>query len=170
MVDSTLHLVSTHQGWAAPIVFILAFGESLAFISLLLPATVILLATSALIGAAGLPFWPIWFAAVVGAILGDWVSFWLGVRYHREIANIWPLSRHPGILERGEAFFRRWGFFSVFAGRFFGPLRSVMPLVAGICEMPQATFQLANVASALVWATGILAPGILGMGWFMGAP
>ena len=161
-VATVIEFVKAHEAWAAPIVFLLAFGESLAFFSLLLPATAILLAFSGLIGASGLPFWPIWAAAVLGAILGDWVSYWVGYRYKREIGNVWPLSRNPGLLIRGEAFFRRWGTASVFFGRFFGPLRCVMPLVAGIMAMPSLPFQVANVLSALVWATGILAPGILG--------
>ncbi len=29
-------------------------------------------------------------------------------------------------------------------------------------------FQIANVASAIIWATGILAPGAIGMRWLMG--
>src|SRR5262249_15996886 len=40
----------THEIWAAPIVGALAFGESLAFISLLIPAWTILVALGALIG------------------------------------------------------------------------------------------------------------------------
>lgn len=53
----------------------------------------------------------------------------------------------------------------VFFGRFLGPLRASVPLVAGICEMPASTFQIANIASAIVWATGILAPGAFGLKW-----
>lgn len=49
--------VKEHEIWAVPIVFLLAFGESLAFISLLIPATVILLGLGALIGESGLLFY-----------------------------------------------------------------------------------------------------------------
>ena len=63
-----------HQAWAPWIVFILAFGESLAFISLSLPATAILFGVGALIGASGIGFWPLWGAAALGAVLGDWIS------------------------------------------------------------------------------------------------
>ena len=145
--------------------FGLAFGESLAVISLLLPATVILLGAGGLAGAAGLGFWPIWAGAALGAVLGDWLSYWLGFHYKDAIGRMWPLSRHPSLLPRGHAFFAKWGTLGVFLGRFFGPLRSAVPLVAGICAMPQLRFQLANVASALVWATGVLAPGAFGIGW-----
>jgi membrane protein DedA with SNARE-associated domain len=167
MYDAILAFVREQEIWAAPIVFVLAFGESLAFVSLLLPATVILFGIGGLIGATGIGFWPIWIAAASGAALGDWLSYWLGYHYHHEIARLWPLSRHPDLLPRGEAFFRKWGTAGIFLGRFFGPLRSAVPLVAGICAMPWLPFQIANVASALVWATGILTPGVIGIGWLL---
>jgi membrane protein DedA with SNARE-associated domain len=167
MYDAILAFVREQEIWAAPIVFVLAFGESLAFVSLLLPATVILFGIGGLIGATGIGFWPIWIAAASGAALGDWFSYWLGSHYKREIARVWPLSRRPNLLPRGEAFFRKWGTAGIFLGRFFGPLRSAVPLVAGICAMPWMPFQIANVASAVVWATGILTPGAIGIGWLL---
>ena len=68
---------------------------------------------------------------------------------------MWPLSRHPELVPRGEAFVRKWGIAAIFIGRFFGPLRAVVPLVAGIFEMPYWRFQIANVVSAFIWA-GVL--------------
>lgn len=170
LVDGTIALVRDNPGWAVVVVFGLSFGESLAFVSLLLPATVILFALGALIGTADLDFWPLWLAAAIGASLGDWLSFWLGKVYGPAIAHIWPLTRHPDLLPRGHAFFEKWGIAGVFLGRFFGPLRAAIPLVAGICAMEEKKFQIANVASAFVWATGILAPGILGMKWLFNGP
>ena len=38
----------------------------------------------------------------------------------------------------------------------------------GYATMPWVKFQCANVTSALVWATGILAPGIFGVRWLLG--
>jgi membrane protein DedA with SNARE-associated domain len=170
-IDSALPVLldfaRDHQVWAVPLVFGLAFGESLAFVSLILPATAILFAIGGIMGASGIAFWPIWFAAVVGAILGDWVSYWFGFHYKQDVARMWPFSRRPDLLPRGERFFRTWGIAGIFLGRFFGPLRSVVPLVAGIFAMPLVPFQVANVLSALVWATGILAPGVIGFRWLM---
>jgi membrane protein DedA with SNARE-associated domain len=148
--------VREHQSWAAPIVLLLAFGESLAFFSLLIPAWGALVAIGALIGAAGLNFWPIWIAGGIGAALGDWVSYWFGFRYKEQVARMWPLSHYPDLLPRGEAFVRNWGVPSIFIGRFFGPLRASVPLVAGIFEMPYWQFQAANFISALVWAAALL--------------
>jgi membrane protein DedA with SNARE-associated domain len=149
-------LVRDHQGWAAPIVLLLAFAESLAFISLLVPAWGALVAIGALISASDINFWPVWIAGGIGAALGDWVSYWFGFKYKEQVAQIWPLSRYPEILPRGEEFVKRWGVPSIFIGRFFGPLRASVPLAAGIFEMPYWRFQVANFASALVWAAALL--------------
>jgi len=170
-MEETTNLVAAfvrqHQAWGLPLAFVLAFGESLAFISLLLPATVILLGVGALIGQSGIAFWPIWVGAALGAVFGDWLSYWIGYRFKDRVALIWPLSRHPNLLRGGRAFFLRWGAAAVFIGRFLGPLRASVPIVAGIFGMPPTIFQLFNVASALVWATAVLAPGTLGVRWLM---
>lgn len=168
IIQNVTAFVREHEAWAPPIVFVLAFGESLAFISLLLPATVILLGVGALIGSSGIEFWPIWAAAALGAAFGDWLSYWIGMRFKDGVGRVWPLSRNPGLLVRGRAFFHRWGAPGVFIGRFFGPLRASVPLVAGICAMPAIPFQTANVLSAMVWAAAILAPGAFGVRWLQG--
>jgi membrane protein DedA with SNARE-associated domain len=154
-----LEFVRMHQAWAAPIVFLLAFGESLAFISLLLPAWAALVGMGALISAGEINFWPVWIAASIGAALGDWLSYWIGRKLEHTVQHIWPLSRHPDLIPKGEAFVKRWGAFAIFIGRFFGPLRASVPLVAGIFEMPFWRFQIANFASAFVWAAVLLTLG-----------
>src|SRR5438552_16529755 len=154
--------VRDHQAWAAPIVLLLAFGESLAFISLLIPAWGALVAIGALIGVSGIDFVPIWIAGSIGAALGDWLSYWFGVHFKGAIAQVWPLSRHPSLIPRGEAFVRRWGALAVAIGRFFGPQRAAVPLVAGIFAMPYWSFQIANFASAFLLAAGLLKPGDFG--------
>lgn len=159
--------IGDHGAWAPVVVFVLAFGESLAFISLLVPATVILIGAGGLIGAADLPFWPSWLAAALGAAVGDWLSFSIAGRYKDAVTGLWPLSRHPALLARGEAFFRRWGVGGVFIGRFFGPLRATVPVAAGVSGMKWLPFQLANFSSAFLWAAGLLAPGAFGVKWLM---
>ncbi len=165
IIVHTTEFVRLHQIWAVPLVFALAFGESLAFLSLLLPATVILLALGALIGETGIAFWPIYVSAVAGGFFGDWLSYWVGHHYQQRLVHIWPFTKHPNMLISGHAFFDRWGIAGAFFGRFFGPLRAIVPLVAGICGMPALYFQLANLGSAAVWAFGLLAPGAFGMQW-----
>jgi membrane protein DedA with SNARE-associated domain len=158
-VQPIVEFVRAHAAWAPLVVFLLAFGESLAFVSLLLPAWAALVAIGALAQAGGVSFWPVWLAASIGAALGDWLSYWIGLKLEYSVQHMWPLSRHPDLIPRGEAFVKKWGVLGIFIGRFFGPLRASVPLVAGIFEMPYWRFQAANFASAFVWAAVLLTLG-----------
>jgi len=160
-----MDFIKDHQIWAIHIIFLLAFGESLAIVSLLIPATTILLASGALIGANLIPFVPTLLAATAGAIMGDWLSFWLGKHYHQKIISSWPLNRHPKMIYRAEQFFHRYGLTGVFVGRFFGPLRALVPLIAGAMRMSSLKFNIGNITSAPVWAFVMLAPGAFGVQW-----
>lgn len=155
-VDQIVTLVRVNAVWAPPIMFALAFGESLAFVSLLVPAWGALVAIGALVASGAIDFWPVWIGGSLGAGCGDWLSYWIGRKLEYSVTRIWPLSRHPELIPRGERFVKRWGMLAIFIGRFFGPLRAVVPLVAGIFEMPQARFQAANFSSAFVWAAALL--------------
>lgn len=160
-----LDIVRVHHAWGGPICFVLAFAESLAFVSLIVPSTVILIGIGGLVPLSDLSFVETWFGAAVGATLGDWLSFWIGKRFKHRIGGIWPMSRYPDMLPRAHRFFDRWGVLGVFGGRFLGPLRATIPLVAGMCDMSRTLFQLANVSSAALWAFGVLAPGAFGVAW-----
>lgn len=154
--DAILQFVRNNPGWLAPAVFALAFGESIAFMSLVLPFWGMLVALGALIGAAGTEFVLVWLAASVGAALGDWVSYWIGYHYHAQIARMWPLSRYPDLMPRGHAFFEKYGAWAIVLGRFTGPLRATVAIVAGATEMSQTKFQIANWSSAFLWAFVLL--------------
>lgn len=147
-----LAFIKDHHDWALVIIGVTAFGESFVFLSLLFPGTAILIASGTLVSEDVLRPWPIIAAGIIGAVLGDTVSFWLGEKFGPALHRTWPLRDHPERLENGIRFFERFGGSSVFIGRFFGPLRAVVPLVAGIMRMPPLRFYIANVLSALIWA------------------
>jgi len=161
LVHPALAFIAAHANWAAAIMFITAFGESFAFFSLLFPGTTLLIAAGTLLPGGTLPYGPVLIGAVLGATLGDTVSYWIGRRFGDGMAKVWPFSRHPDLLPNGIRFFARHGGKSVFIGRFFGPLRAVIPLAAGLMQMPRGWFWLANVTSALVWAPMLLFAGDL---------
>ena len=159
LVQPTLDFISAHSNWAVVVMFVTSFGESFAFVSLLFPGTSLLIAAGALMAAGSLPYLPILAGAVTGAVLGDTVSFWIGHRFGGGIARIWPFTRTPELLPSGIRFFARHGGKSVFIGRFFGPMRAVIPLAAGVMRMPRDRFWFANVTSASVWAPMLLFAG-----------
>ena len=160
-VQPLLDVIKAHSDWAAAVMFITAFGESFAFVSLLFPGTTVLIAAGTLMSGGTLPYASILVSAILGAVLGDSVSYWLGRRFGGGIARIWPFTRYRDLLPRGIEFFERHGGKSVFIGRFFGPIRAVIPLAAGVMRMPRGRFWFANVTSALVWAPMLLFVGDL---------
>src|SRR5215475_10898245 len=149
LIEPTLGFISAHSSWAFPVMFITSFGESFAFVSLLFPGTSILIVAGTLMSAGSL----------IGAVLGDSISFWLGQRFGGGIGRVWPFTRNPDLLPNGIRFFEKHGGKSVFIGRFFGPVRAVIPLAAGIMRMPRGRFWFANVTSAIVWAPMLLFAG-----------
>lgn len=161
LAGEVIALIRAHPDWAALIIGIVAFGESFVFLSLLFPGTAILIASGALVEAGILdPFLPV-LAGILGAVLGDAISFWLGQKFGSQISNVWPFRHHTQRLESGIIFFERYGTASVFIGRFFGPLRAVIPLAAGILHMPTQRFYIANVLSAIIWAPVLIFAGDL---------
>lgn len=165
---TALGFVEAHKSWAPLITGLLAFCESIAFLSLLVPATVILVGIGAMIGAADIPLWPVVVAAGIGAGLGDWISYEFGRWYGPNAKAMWPMRNYPGMVARGEGFLKRWGAASVAVGRFFGPARAVVPLIAGIFAVGRLPFQIANWTSAFVWAFVLLAPGAGLFTWLQG--
>ena len=156
---TVIDFVREHHVWAPFIVAGLAFGESIAVLSLVVPATVLLVGVGALIETGGLAFWPVWAGAAVGAVLGDWLSFEFGRYFQDSAKHVWPLNRQRQMVAKGEAFTQRYGAGAVFIGRFFGPVRAVVPLIAGIFMMPRPVFLAVTVASALIWAFLLLTAG-----------
>ena len=156
LASQVIIFIKDHPEWAAFVVGLVAFGESFVFLSLLFPGTTILIASGALIEAGILdPFLPVT-AGMVGAVLGDAISFWLGQKFGPLLSDIWLFRRHPEPLERGITFFERYGASSVFIGRFFGPLRAIVPLAAGMLRMSPRRFYAANVLSAMIWAPALV--------------
>lgn len=153
--------VTVHGVWAGPIVGLLSFGESLAIVGMFIPATAVMLGIGGLVGTKVLDPVPIIFWAVGGAILGDWVSYWIGRRIGPSVYHRWPLRSHRAMVARTRLFFRRYGFMAVFLGRFLGPIRATVPLVAGVMEMARRPFQIANFASAVIWVPLMFLPGVM---------
>lgn len=158
-IGEAIAFIVQNRAWAGPIVGLLSFGESLAFIGLLMPATALMIATGGMIGVGVLDPIPVLIWAIAGAVLGDWLSFAFGRAIGPAAYKCWPLKGHRHVVARTRLFFRRYGLAVIFVGRFLGPIRSTVPLVAGILGMKQRTFQLANVSSAVLWVPVLFAPG-----------
>ncbi len=159
--QSLAHFLQTNPNWGGALTFLIAFLESLVIIGTIIPGSVTMTAIGMLIGAAILPFWTALGYAAIGAFLGDLLGYWLGWFYNERLRSMWPFKKYPQWLETGENFFHKHGGKSIVIGRFMGPLRSIIPMIAGLLHMPISKFILAVIPTAFLWALAYLLPGII---------
>ena len=139
-------------------VFVVAFLEALVGIGLIMPGSVLTVFSGWLAFHGKAPITMIMAAAGLGAVLGDLLSYWLGARFGIHLWN-WPrLKKHKGLLRLAELFFFEHGGKSVLLGRFLGPIRGLVPFVAGASQMRSSVFSCYAVISGILW--GISYPGI----------
>lgn len=160
-LQSLLDWLTANPHWAGLAVFVVAMLESLLVIGVLVPGAIAMFGFGALIAVGTLDPWATYGWAVAGAIVGDGISFWIGYYFKDHLRQMWPLKNRPELLESGERFFRKHGGKSIVLGRFVGPIRAVIPTVAGIAGMSPVRFTVVNVISAVAWAPAYLLPGFI---------
>ena len=146
-------------------IFLVAIGEAVFVLGLFVPSTPVLLLVGGIIAEGPLPFWEVYFAAVIGAVIGDAISYGIGHLLKDTIRTVWPFKYHTELIAKGEAFFAKHGGKSVFIGRFIPGVKAVIPGVAGIMGMDYRFFSLINISSAFVWAAAHILPGMLLTAW-----
>ncbi|HEY5789399.1 MAG TPA: bifunctional DedA family/phosphatase PAP2 family protein, partial [Gammaproteobacteria bacterium] len=160
-MDALLAWITAHPHWAGLAVWLVAFSESLAIVGLFMPGALLLFGIGTLVGLGHLELWPTLAWAFAGAVLGDGLSFWIGRHYRQQLRTLWPFRNYPRLVNRGVDFFHRHGGKSVLFGRFVGPVRPIVPAVAGMLEMPVGRYLAINLGSALAWAPAYLLPGVV---------
>lgn len=161
MIEVILNFIQDNAGWAIVIVFFIAFAESLAIVGLLMPGWLLLMGVGGLIGSDILSFYPTLLGVYLGAVIGEYLSFYLGYHYHEDILNWNFVKKHQKLIDTTHDFFHKHGISSVFFGRFLGPTRAVIPFIAGVAEMDKRQFFWVNLLSGILWAPYYLIPGIL---------
>lgn len=154
----TLH---AHPEWVAVAIAVLAFVECFAIVGLIVPGVVLLYAAAFVAGGGELGLWWAMGCAALGAVGGDSASYLLGRRFGPAIRVLPPFANHPEWIARGEGFFLRHGTAGIALGRFVGPIRPIVPLVAGMLDFPGLRFHAVNIGSALLWAPAYILPGFL---------
>lgn len=163
--DALMHILPTiehFRGLGYWIAFLSALLESLVLIGVFVPGTTVILLFGLLASQGTFDLGDLLWFVCIGAIFGDGVSFYLGRRGQHYIYVENKLFRKEH-LEKAQAFFQRHGGKSVFIGRFVGPMRAIIPFIAGMSGMPGRVFVLWNVSSALIWAFTFLL-----LGYFFG--
>lgn len=154
-------LIAHSLTFALVIVLMVAFFESLALVGLLLPGTVFMAALGALIGSGNLPFWWAWGVGIIGCLAGDWVSFWIGWRFKRPLRNWSFLKKYKTLVDKTEMALHRHSTVTILIGRFVGPTRPLVPMLAGMLGLSVSRFARANIPGCLFWPPVYFLPGIL---------
>lgn len=162
--DSMNTWLQASPQWLALAIFLVACLECLAIAGIIIPGTVLLFTLAALAGNGALELWQTLLLAYAGGLLGDAISYTLGRRFHQGIRRLPVLREHPEWLIGAENYFQRYGVISLLVGRYIGPLRPMLPLVAGMLDMPAVRFALVSMLAAAGWAVAYMLPG-----WATGA-
>lgn len=162
--DTLTLWLSANPEWLGLAIFLLACGECLAIVGLLVPGTVLLFAVAALAGNGTLGLGETLLLAFFGGLLGDCLSYALGRYFHQDISRLPVLRNHPLWLNSAHGYFVRYGVASLLVGRFIGPLRPMLPMVAGMFDMPFVRFFSVSLLAGVGWSIAYMLPG-----WATGA-
>ncbi len=160
-LQTVLEWIEMHPQTTGWMIFIVALGESLLLVGILLPGAALLVGLGTLIGLGVVDFKLAWIAASLGAFIGDGISFWIGHHYKEKLLKMWPMYKFPTLIDQGQSFFSKWGTLSVFIGRFVGLVRPIIPAIAGIMAMPIKKYLIISTVAAILWAPFYLLPGML---------
>src|ERR1700753_1090540 len=76
-----------HPLWVFPIAFVIACSESFIGVSVIIPGTTLLVALGGVIMGSHIGLLPAWLGAVMGSVLGDWLTWGIGFHYHHKIPH-----------------------------------------------------------------------------------
>ena len=152
MFDSILSFLETNPDWVNWTIFALIFIESLFIAGLFTPATLIVPGVGALAATVGISPFEITFYATMGMVAGDSVSYGLGILVGNKLYD-WVPDNYHGYIKQAQKFMGKYGVLSVALGRFFGPLRCVVPFTAGSLGMNKRVFFPVTILSAPIWTS-----------------
>ncbi len=166
-IDTLLVYAESGSSIVVQYIFIIAFLatilESTPVLGTFTPGTLFLLFFGYIASMQDVNLALVVLVATLGSITGDVIGYLLG-RYaggwmvkHKKILKI-------GHIEQGRAFFSKHGGKSILIGRFVGPIRPMVPLIAGSVHMRFSTFIFWNILGGFLWSTLYLT-----LGYFFGA-
>jgi len=158
-IDSLLAWIAAHPVLAGGAVFAIAFCDAVIILGAIVPALPLMIAVGVLIGMGEISGPYAVACAALGAFCGDGLSYWVGRRWGDRLRGVWPFSRYPQLLERGELLFRRNAFKSILVARYVGAIRPFVPAIAGMAKMPLARYAQPSAVASLSWAVLFLLPG-----------
>src|SRR3974390_1198596 len=154
MLASITSFIDAHSQLALLAMFGLLTLESF---GLPLPGETALIACAVLAAQGALPIFGVIVGAILAAIIGDNLGYWVARKGGRKLLYRYRLTHRYAeqYLPPGERFFAKHGGKAVFLGRFVAVLRVTAAWCAGLSRMHWWRFLAWNAAGGIVWATGV---------------
>lgn len=147
-------LLEIFRSIPAPLVIVAALllpaAETALLIGLLIPGELVVVAAGICAASGGVSLTAVMAAAVVGAIAGDSIGFFMGRRLRTTISRRLSAKRW----NRAQEWLKRRGRPAIFLARFTPFLRSVMPPTAGAAKINYRVFLLWSVPAGILWGAG----------------
>jgi membrane-associated protein len=159
--------VNVYGSWVYGLLFVIVFAETGLVVTPFLPGDSLLFATGALC-ATGVLKTPVAVALIIGAAFtGNAVNYTIGRLIGPRVFNATDHSRllhrllNREHLDRAQAFFQQYGGKAIILGRFVPIVRTFVPFVAGVGQMPSPAFALYNIVGAVGWVGLCLGAGLV---------
>lgn len=137
----------------ALLIAVLSVASALENIIPPIPADVVVLFGGFLAGQGAAPVGVVFVAVWLGNVAGALLVYGAGRRYGASFfAGRWGrFLLQPTQLERLDAFYRRHGFWVIFVSRFLPMFRAVVPVFAGVAQMPLWRTAVPIACASAIW-------------------
>ena len=140
------------------LVVLITFAESLPVVGLVVPGSTLAVFVGFLAFQGKGSIVSIVISSMIGAFIGDYLSYWLGLSYGPTLLKTKGLQKLHNVATQAQALFVNHGGKSLFFARFLGPIRGITPFMAGLSRMPRLPFLIYTLISTILW--GLSYPGL----------
>ncbi len=160
-----LDWIAAHPHLAGVMTFLIAFVETLLVIGFFIPGTILLFGVGVLVGQGSVPLEIAASSLVIGGVAGDAFGYWIGRRYRDQILALNFFKKRQRTIDFAERLINRHTGKALLLARLIGQIRPIVPMIAGMMNVPTRKFFFYNVLSAVIAAAFHLLPGmIVGVG------
>ncbi len=165
--DSFKHIIDVHYlvtTFGYPGLFAIVFAETGLFLGFFLPGDSLLITAGVFAAKGDLNIFILMALLFLAGVLGNMVGYLFGHKvgkrlFSREDSKLF----HKKHLKHAHAFYEKHGGVAIILARFIPVVRTFAPIVAGIADMPYATFMLYNIVGGFLWTVGLIM-----VGFFLG--
>jgi membrane-associated protein len=159
------HLQQMVHSGGIPLIALIVFAETGLLIGFFLPGDTMLFVAGVAAGTAGnsqgetyLNIYALIISLICAAIAGDQLAYFFGYRTEKALLA----RRGPAFqkrIARAHEYSQKYGGWAVLLAKFVPVMRTFVPFVAGLTQMPYKKYVLADSLSAALWITLVVGTG-----------